>query len=103
MPEGERAAWTAALEEALLAAGIQLPEEPPHPVPRVSVTVSVASGEGRTDTGTRFLAARATAVIGLRRVRIEVVSHPGVAADAAGARRKALESLVPRVESAIAW
>ena len=103
VPETERASWTERIEDELLAAGIRLPEEIDHPVPEVSVTIGVESGVGRTDAGVRFEAARARAVIRIRRARVGVLGAPGVSKDANEARRKALDSLIPRIEAAIAW
>jgi hypothetical protein len=103
VPEAERADWTERLRDDLLASGIRLPEEGDHPLPEVSVTVGVETGRGRTDAGVRFFAVRATAVLRLRRARVELRSRPGVDADEAVARREALEALVPKVEATIAW
>ena len=103
VPEKERAPW----ERALLA---RIGESPLTAVPAgapkslpVDIAVTVECGDGRTDRGASFFAARAIATVRLHRVEVRVDGPPGVAVRKAEAVRGALAKLVEKVYLTLTW
>jgi hypothetical protein len=94
-----RSALFAACEEALL----HRVEEGDPGIPEVRVAVGIEVGEGRTDQGAAFFAARARAKLVLHRAEVEVEGRPGVAKDRAAAVEAALGRLVHRVVLTLSW
>jgi hypothetical protein len=103
VPAPEREPWTRALLARLADSPLTVvPGDAEKSLP-VSIAVTVESGEGRTDRGAPFFAARAAATIRLHRVEIRVTARPGVAVLEKDAVHGALANLVSRVYLALTW
>lgn len=103
VPETERLAWPGLLESELTLAPAEVLSEPGPDAPLVTLAISLAVEEGRTDRGARFFAARGRAVVTLHRARVEVEGAPGVAADRPVAIRKAMKALAQKVGLILTW
>lgn len=99
--DAARGPWTDALRRGLEDRGVRAVPAGTPGAPAVSVSVSLEAGEGRTDAGTRFRAARGAARIASMRVRHDLRGAHAVSRDAGEAVDEALESLRRRVVQAL--
>ncbi len=90
------------MRDEAFSVGIGLPEGADGDAAPVRVEVSVESGDGRTEAGTTFAAARARATIRLHRARVDVAGRHATAPSATGAARAALLDLAARVARTLA-
>ena len=97
VPADLLARFRAALDRALAESAVEIRAPGSPGVAPVRVEVRLDVGAGTTDRGAGFTAARATAIVALHRVRVEVAGDPGIAREREEAVRAALESLAGEV------
>jgi len=103
IPEAVREAWTEALEKDIAESGLTVAEEDHLRTVVVEIHVALSAGEGSTDAGGEFQAARATAVIELGRSRIERRGRGFAKKTRAAAMAAAMDDLRDRVVDSIAF
>lgn len=101
VPETEKSAWIEAFRAGLDVYQVAAVELPGGGAVPARIEVSLDMGEGQTDTGAAFLAARARAVLHLHRVRVEVESPPVVGTERGEVARSALADVAERLSDAI--
>jgi hypothetical protein len=103
VPAAERTAWEKRLLSDLTGSALDVVPADASNSLAVTIHVSVTTEAGKTDAGAVFHAARATANLGLIRIKTTVESGHAAGKTAPEARSKALTRLGRKVYLALTW